>query len=308
MPSPSNVQRFAYYTQAPGFLLKDRRTFGIRVINKTGSAIAANKLVALSGFDVTTKHIKVVLADADAANLSTDVYVTKASISDGARATVYKGFLSTSNLDTSGATNAGDPVYLDTTAGGFTSTAPSAGNASVTVVGYVVVKSSTVGQIAWDVQPTQKYSSLQSQGGGVDSQIITASGTIASAAITGTSAGQLGHANGVILVPAGGAAVVNQLVYCFVESLFATAAYGGGGNLSVNIGAGGAALTGVAATATWCTNSASAYLEFVPLAAAAKAYTLNNPLNLVSSVAPTQPGTAAGTINWKIGYRALQTP
>lgn len=298
------VRRFGTQIQSPGFYLKTKREYGIRVINKTGSAIAANKLVAISGYDVTSKHLKVVLADADSANLATDVYVTRASISDGAKATVYKGFQSPATLDTSSVSAAGDPVYLDTTAGAFTATAPSAGNAVVVLVGYVIAKSSTVGQIHWDIQPPQKFGSNSIQTG-ADATILQASGTIASADITGTSAGQLGHAQGVVLVPAGGAGVINQLVYCIVESIFSVAAYTGGGNLSVNIGAGGAALTGVAANTTWCTNAASAYLEFVPLAATKNTYTLNNPLNLVSSAAPTQPGTAAGTIKYKIGYRAI---
>lgn len=300
-------RRFGTAVKATGFWLGPKRNIGIRVINKSGSDIAANKLVAISGYDVTTKHLKVVLADADAANLATDVYVTVAKLTNGAKGTVYKGFLSTATLDTSGATTVGDPVYLSTTAGGFTSTAPT-GAGSVVVVGYSTVKSSTVGQIHWDIQPVQIIGSLQTQGGAADNTIIEATGTITSANITGTGAGQLGHANGVIMAAASPAGTINQLVACVVTSTFATAAYTGGGNLSVNIGAGGAALTGVAANTVWCTNAATATIEFVPLAATKNTYTTANPLNLVSASAPTQPGTAAGTISYKLFYRTLTIP
>jgi len=241
MAAPVTARRFGTQIQSPGFWLRNKREYGIRVINKTGSSIAANKLVAISGYDVTTKHLKVVLADADSANLATDVYVTRTAIADGSKSSVFKGFQSPASLDTSGVTTVGDPVYLDTTAGAFTATAPSAGNAMVVLVGYSIVKSSTVGQIHWDIQPPQKLGSGQIQSG-ADATILQASGTITSANMTGTGAGQLGHANGVVLVAAGGAGVINQLVYCIVESLFSVAAYTGGGNLSVNIGAGGAAL------------------------------------------------------------------
>lgn len=302
------ARRFGTQVQSPGFWLRSRREYGIRIINKTGSSIAANKLVAVSGYDVTSKHIKVVLADADAANLSTDVWVTKAAIADGAKATVYKGFLSPATLDTSGVTTVGDPVYLDTTAGAFTATAPSAGNATLILVGFTTVKSSTVGQIHWDIQPPQKISSLQIQGGQADSTIFSASGTIASADITGTGAGQLGHANGVILVPVAAAGKINQFISAIVTNTFAVAAYGGGGNTTINIGAGGAALSGLAANTVIITNAATATIEFVPLAATKNVYTTANPLNLVTASAPTQPGTAAGTISWHIYYRTVSIP
>ncbi len=138
--------------------------------------------------------------------------------------------------------------------------------------------------------------------GGVNAQYKVLSGKILTAAITGTSAGQLGHANGVIMVPAAATGFVNRLDFCIFTSIFATAAYTGGGNLSVNIGAGGAALTGVTANTVWCTNAATVTIEMVPLAATKNTYTTANPLNLVSGSAPTQPGTAAGVMNWMVGY------
>lgn len=175
-----NTRNYSGNLRADGFIFKARRSQGIRVINKSGSTIAVNKLVAISGYDTTSKLPKIVLADADAANLATDVYVTKAAISNNASATVFKGFMSTATLDTSGVTTVGDPIYLDITAGAFTATAPTASNARVVLVGYAQVKSSTVGQVAWDIQPPQKIGSsdINQVSGRVTAQAAT-SGTIA---------------------------------------------------------------------------------------------------------------------------------
>lgn len=308
MAATPQVRRFGTQVQSPGFWLKTRREYGIRVINKTGSSIAANKLVAISGYDVTSKHMKIVLADADAANLATDVYVTRAAVADGAKCSVFKGFQSPATLDTSGVATVGDPVYLDTTAGGFTATAPSTGNSMVVLVGYTTVKSSTVGQIHWDIQPPQKFGSGQIQSG-VDATILTATGSISAANITGTSAGQLGHANGVVLLAGGGATVINQLVYAIIENDFLTAAYTGGGATGIKLNGGGVAVSNTVAAAVFVQAAADISVELTPPPSltVASVYPLNNGLNLVSASAPTNPGTAAGVIKWKIGYRAITT-
>lgn len=298
----SNVRRFSESIKTDGVLFNSTKKIGIKVINKTGSSIAADKLVAITGFDVTSGRPKVVLADADVAGHE-DIYVSPAAIANGAEGYVYKGYVSNNNLNTSAVTTVGDPVYLSTTAGAFTETAPTGSNAIVVPVGFVMVKSSTLGKIFWNIAQVQKAGSNQIQSG-VESATLVATGTITSANILGTSAGQLGHANGVELVAAGGTHVVNQLVYAFLRMDFATAAYTGGGNSTINIGA-GAALTGL--DSAFITASADRLIELVPLAATKNVYTENNSLNLVSSAAPTQPGTAAGIIRYTIGYRAQAT-
>lgn len=125
-----------------------------QVWNATGSPIAADKLVAVLGFDTASGFPKIVLADADVA-AHDDVWVTTAAISDAAAGTVKKRALS-GNLDTSGASSAGDPVYLSTTAGGFVHTAPSGNDDRVHPVGWVVVKHASTGSVQWDVGPVRK--------------------------------------------------------------------------------------------------------------------------------------------------------
>lgn len=135
--------------RAGGLAFINSPRLGRRVINKTGTAIAIDKLVAMVGFDVTSGLPKVVLADADVAT-HTDLYVTTEAIADGAEAHVYKGVMSTPNLNTNSATAAGDPVFMSSSAGAFAHAAPTASGSLVAAVGFVVVKSATVGQIYWD--------------------------------------------------------------------------------------------------------------------------------------------------------------
>lgn len=133
-----------------------RRThLGIAVINKTGSTIVADKLVALTSVDATSGLPKIVLADADVA-AHDQIFVTTASILNNATGTVVKGATSAATLNTNSASAAGDAVYLDTTAGGFAHSAPTGATARVIVVGYVLVKSATVGQILWSIEGVRK--------------------------------------------------------------------------------------------------------------------------------------------------------
>jgi len=132
-----------------------------------------------------------------------------------------------------------------------------------------------------------------------------ATGTISSANITGTAAGQLGHANGVPLVAAPGASVALMPVALGMYYTFNTAAYGAGGNVSLNWGAGGAALTGVVSAANSLGAASSKAVMFFPLSTAGVAIVSNASLNLVAAAAFTNPGTAAGTISWELWYRKL---
>lgn len=135
---------------------------GLAVINKTGVSIAADKLVAVSSLDVTSGKPKIVLADADVA-AHEDVWVTTAAIADNAQGTVVKNALSAATLNTNSVTTAGDPVYLDVTAGGFAVTAPTGATARSHPVGMVVVKSATVGQIRWNIGPVRKIGTNEVQ-------------------------------------------------------------------------------------------------------------------------------------------------
>lgn len=139
------------------------------------------------------------------------------------------------------------------------------------------------------------------------STIQQVSGTISAANIVATTAGAFGHANGVIMLAAPGAHVVNEVISCVLLYKFATAAYTAGGNITVNNGAGGAAITGLVSAANSVGAASSKVVFFVPLSTVGIALVENGPINLVSSAAFTQPGTAAGTITWYLNYRQYNT-
>ena len=128
--------------------------------------------------------------------------------------------------------------------------------------------------------------------------------TLAPADIIATTAGSLSHAQGLTLVAAPGANFFLELVSCTVSFTFATAVYtGGAGNVTVNIGGGGAALTGLVTGANSFIKASSNINQFVPLSTAANSITANTALSLVTTAAFTQPGTAAGTARIVTVYR-----
>lgn|SRR3990167_1604815 len=130
-------------------------------------------------------------------------------------------------------------------------------------------------------------------------------GQISSADITGTAAGQLGHAQGYELVPDYGTDKVVEFISAILSMDFSVAAYTGGGNLTINIGEGGSALSGLVANTGFIQVSADKIIQFVPLAATILTLTADRGLNLVDTSAPTQPGTAAGVIKYRVVYRVF---
>lgn len=155
MPNPQSYFKVGRRPVLGGGMVHDKHKLdGIRVINSTGSDIAADKLVAIVGYNTTSKLPKIVLADANDPTHK-DVYVALTAIDNGDEGFVFKGGLSAATLDTSSVSAAGDPVYLSETAGAFTATAPYGTN-SVLPVGWAITDSSTVGQIHWHIgEPEQ---------------------------------------------------------------------------------------------------------------------------------------------------------
>lgn len=128
------------------------------------------------------------------------------------------------------------------------------------------------------------------------------SGTITAAQIISTAAGGLGHANGFIMVPAPVTGFSLILLQATIIYLFGVAAYTAGGNVTVNYGAGGAALSGLVSAANSLGAAVSKFLGFVPLSTAAIPLVDAAAINLVSSAAFTNPGTATGTIKYRVTY------
>jgi hypothetical protein len=155
----SAFRKFTGTVQADAFVTKFGKNVGVRVINNSGTDIARDKLVVITGYDTTNNLPQIVLANGTTTGHD-DIYVTLSTIKTGTvkGGYVYKGGLSAATLDTSSASAAGDAVYLsDSAAGGVVlTTAPTTANSRIRPVGFVRVKSATVGQIRWAINPASQ--------------------------------------------------------------------------------------------------------------------------------------------------------
>lgn len=138
---------------------------------------------------------------------------------------------------------------------------------------------------------------------GAAAEVVTMS--LTPAQIIATTAGSLSHAQGLIVVPAAPTGFVNIFERAIVSYTFGVAAYTGGGNTTFNIGAGGAALTGLIATTTLWQNASSIIQMFVPLSTVAVPVTKETSINLVTASAITNPGTATGTAKIVVWYKQV---
>lgn len=121
---------------------------GASVINKTGGTLTAGTLVYVNGYDVTSSLQTIAKAAATAQGLQAR-YVVLADILNNGTSTVGKHYRLTGQNTNAATVN--DPVYLNTTVGGYTLTSPPATGLINQTVGRVVVKSATVGIIDFDV-------------------------------------------------------------------------------------------------------------------------------------------------------------
>lgn len=141
----------------------------------------------------------------------------------------------------------------------------------------------------------------------ISSTFQQATQTLTAAQIVSAAVGGFAHASGVVLVAPQGAHVVVELISVIMHYDFLNAAFTAGGNITVNNAAGGAALTGLVSAANSVGAGVDKSVMFVPLATAGIALVENGGLNLVTSVAFTQPGTAAGSIRLVTNYRLHST-
>jgi hypothetical protein len=142
----------------------------------------------------------------------------------------------------------------------------------------------------------------------VVSGIITEERTISAAEIVGTSAGDLGHANGVELVAAAGSGYALEFISAIAIYDFGVAAYtGGGDDTSIRLGGGGAAITGIVTSANLLGAAGDKIVRFDPLSTAALPVSVGVNISMNSTTAWTQPGTAAGVLRVQTSYRIHKT-
>ncbi len=142
---------------------------GLKVYNLTGGTIAKGALVYVSGWTETNiTRFKITKADADAGGVASfAVAVMRDACYTSTVCDAYSTY-TFSDQNTNGLA-VGDSVYLSTTAGGWTATAPTAANSLQQVVGRVRKVSSTVGIVELDLRhaPVIKFGSGQLQSGSV---------------------------------------------------------------------------------------------------------------------------------------------
>jgi hypothetical protein len=180
-----------YIPNAAGVLTRitasadDLNAKGERIIvgNKTSGALAAGTLVYINGFDTTLGCPTVIQADADAPEKIAQ-FILPAAIADGETGYVEASYVIT-DLNTSGASAVGSPVYLSATAGGWTVSAPT-GDRVVQVVGIVKVKHASTGSIYFFPGETVAYKVGTS---GLQDAAITADKLAAAVAGTGLAGG-----------------------------------------------------------------------------------------------------------------------
>lgn len=135
-----------------------------------------------------------------------------------------------------------------------------------------------------------------------------ATGSIASADITSTDAGKLGHAQGYPLLSAVGTHNAPEFISCALFYDYAGAGYANGGNVTVNLSGGGAAQSDPVAAADLCGAVADkAVVLRPPTATAGVALVENAGLNLVAASAFTNGGSATGVLRYALVYRVHAT-
>lgn len=140
------------------------------------------------------------------------------------------------------------------------------------------------------------------------SKIITEEVTLTATEIVGTSAGDLGHGSGAVLVSGVSSAYAMEFVSAIAIYDFDTAAYTDGGNdTTINIGSGGAVLTGVVTSANLLGAAGDKIVVFNQLSTAALPLSVGTGLSMNSVTAWTQPGTAAGVLRVQVSYRLHKT-
>jgi hypothetical protein len=128
---------------------------GLTVKNVFAGTLAVGTLIYINGTTTSPATgfnpvATITKADADLAGVASQAaYVVTKAMTQNSFGKVGK-YLVQRGVNTSSWAAAGDPVYLSTTAGAPTPTAPTLG--TVQIVGYVAVKSATVGIIVYDLR------------------------------------------------------------------------------------------------------------------------------------------------------------
>ena len=214
----------------------------INVINESGSNMVEGDLVYLSGYDAATDAWNITLADADGAggNRMAD-FVLRDDIDNGDTGLAHRTHRLTGQATNAG--SEGDPVYLSTTAGDWSLSAPTGADDVTQQVGRVAVSDASTGIIEFYIEPPFVV--------GTD-QLRDASVTAGKLA-TGAAYSNLGATSTVL--------EMNELadIASYAQSTVAVAVEAGNA-IAVTVtlkNAAGSAVTGTRAVRAWLSSSAT---------------------------------------------------
>ena len=127
------------------------------IVVRARTAISKYDLLYPSGYNADKGVVEVLKADADATNPARVAWwIAAEAISDNALGLAVRSILATGR-NTEGRT-IGDPLYLSTTAGGFTQTAPTGAGHGIQQVGVVVKVGSSDGEVLFMVGDSKAIS------------------------------------------------------------------------------------------------------------------------------------------------------
>lgn len=120
----------------------------LNIRNATGVTLVAGDLIYVSSWDETYTRFLVSKADADVAGARA-THIMRESLATATNGTAYRTYRLTGQA-TNGLT-VGDPIYLNTTAGGWVAVAPTGADDVNQVVGRVTVVHASTGEIEFDL-------------------------------------------------------------------------------------------------------------------------------------------------------------
>jgi hypothetical protein len=131
---------------------------GLACRNETSGTLSVGTLVYVNSWSETYTRPLLAKADADSAAAGRATWVVVTAMADATNGVVGKQYRLTAQA-TNGAA-VGDPVYLSTTAGGWTLTAPTAADATVQIIGRVAVVHASAGEIEIDLAAHSAFKSI----------------------------------------------------------------------------------------------------------------------------------------------------
>lgn len=168
-----------------------------------------------------------------------------------------------------------------------------------------VIKANTISEVTSAAGVTAD-SVLLKDGYVQATNLKTVLATLTATEIVGTSAGDIGHSAGAILVPAAGTGYIHEFVSALIVYDYGTAAYTGGTNdLVIRVGT--VAQCAAITTASLLGGAADAILAVNKLATnTVETGSAAGTINLYGT-AYTQPGDAAGVLRIYVTYRTYPT-